>query len=77
MSNLQQKIIEEGRLEETDVLETRLTQILAENQHQEEILWRQKSRINWLKEGERNTKIVPQIYHLAPYAQTNFCSKGK
>ena len=24
---------------------------------QEEILWREKSRVQWLKEGERNTKF--------------------
>ena len=77
MSNLQHKIIEEGRLEEMDVLQAHLTQLLAENQHPEEILWRHKSHINWLKEGERNTKIIPQIYRSALYAQPNFCVKGQ
>jgi len=30
---------------------------LEERRKQEEILWRHKSRVQWLKEGEKNTKL--------------------
>jgi len=37
--------------------EAEITQQLGTRRAQEEILWRQKSRVQWLKEGERNTKF--------------------
>jgi hypothetical protein len=30
---------------------------LDERKEHEEILWRHKSRVQWLKEGEKNTKF--------------------
>ena len=57
MKKLQQNIIQEGRIPETAHEEQLLTTQLEERRNQEEALWRQKSRINWLKEGERNTKF--------------------
>jgi hypothetical protein len=37
--------------------ETTLKKKLEERHKQEEILWRKKSRVQWLKEGEKNTKF--------------------
>ena len=57
MAEVQQKIIKEGRTEFLATKEQDLQKKLDERYKQEEILWRQKSRIRWLKEGERNTKF--------------------
>lgn len=57
MKFIQQRIITEGRSEELDKQEQAIeAQILARAQ-QEETLWRQKSQIRWLKDGEKNTKF--------------------
>jgi len=54
---LQQRIIIEGRLEELLEQEKSLETQISERAKQEETLWRQKSRIRWLKEGEKVTKF--------------------
>ena len=57
MRTLQQCIINEGRTEEYAHQEQALADKIEERRLQDEILWRQKSRIRWLKEGEKNTKF--------------------
>eukprot|EP00253_Pinus_taeda_P010687 PITA_10687 len=57
MMEIQQTIITEGRTETLIEKEKNLQKQLDERRKQEEILWRQKSRVKWLKEGKRNTKL--------------------
>ena len=57
MHEQQQELITKGRTEMLAEKEQALQKQLEERYKQEEILWRQKSRVRWLKEGERNTKF--------------------
>eukprot|EP00253_Pinus_taeda_P023063 PITA_23063 len=57
MKAIQQKMISEGRSEELVQKEQIMENKILERDIQEEIIWRQKSRIRWLKEGEKNTNF--------------------
>jgi len=57
MRELQQQVITEGYKEGTLEQEKHIHNQLEERRKEEEILWKKKSRIRWLKEGERNTKF--------------------
>jgi hypothetical protein len=57
MKKLQETCMREGYTEDRKKEELQMTQEREARCQQEETLWRQKYRIRWLKEGERNTKF--------------------
>jgi hypothetical protein len=61
MKQTQQLMITSGHSQELVEEEASLMAQIATREKQEEILWRQKSRVLWLKEGERNFKVFPQL----------------
>ena len=54
-------IITEGRSKALSEQENLLQTQIVERENQEEILWKQKSRIQWIKEGERNTMFFTSL----------------
>jgi hypothetical protein len=57
MRILQKLYIDKGYIEDRKIEEIQMTQEWEARCQQEETLWHQNSRIRWLKEGERNTKL--------------------
>lgn len=55
MQQVQQQMITNGCFASLVMEEGMLLTKLEERRKQEDILWKQKSRVQWLQEGERNT----------------------
>ena len=57
MADLQQTMIKEGPTDERLAQESNLQRKWEERLRQEELLWKQKLRVQWLKHGEHNTSF--------------------
>lgn len=57
LEDLQTRTMKEGYSEEEKNVEQTIMQELMQREKQEEILWQQKSRKLWLREGDRNTSF--------------------
>jgi hypothetical protein len=57
MGRLKEKCIQEGYTKERKKKENQLLQDWEVRCKEEDTLWRQKSRVQWLKEGERDTNF--------------------
>ena len=57
LEDIQTKTMKEGYSEEEKHVEKTIMQELMQREKQEEILWQQKSRKLWLREGDMNTSL--------------------
>jgi hypothetical protein len=60
LENLQAQFIQAGYTITQQQEENELKRQLEKSHKKEEIMWRQKSRVQWLNEGEKNTKFIHQ-----------------
>lgn len=60
-----QRCLAENRTRKHIILEAKLRKELDEVLHQEELLWYQKSRVDWIRDGDRNTTF----FHLSTIAR--------
>ncbi|XP_058761813.1 uncharacterized protein LOC131635226 [Vicia villosa] len=75
LKEIQDKIVKEGTLDALDVIERNAQDQLDLALQREEIFWKEKARVKWKAEGDRNTQFFHRIAKIKQVTKRISCLK--